>query len=41
MRSEKLVQKGKEIRNITGYKVFVDIVLTWENGKKSTFMSGV
>ena len=39
IRSAKLVQKGKEIRNIMGCKVFIDIVLTWENGKRSTFMS--
>ena len=39
IRSAKLVQKGKEIRNIMGCEVFVDIVLTWENGKRSTFMS--
>ena len=39
IRSAKLVQKGKEIRNITGCEVFVDIVPTWENGKRSTFMS--
>ena len=39
IRSAKLIRKGKEIRNITGCEVFDDIVLTWENGKRSTFMS--
>ena len=39
IRSAKLVQKGKEITNITGCKVFVDVVPTWENGERSRFMS--
>ena len=29
-----LVQKGKEIHNITGCNVFVDVVLDWPRGKR-------
>ena len=37
IRSSKLIQKAAELENITGCQVFVDVVPTWQHGKRRTY----